>query len=658
MDFENKAPEWKAEGVEPAEELKEKGFMAGYKPPAEYFNYLFNRISACISEVQSVVSEITKNIKEHIEDLENPHKVKAKHIGLGNVDNTKDEDKCVKHATTSDTADKANNDSEGNKIAEYYASKEEVKDVTVSDSVTGKNPTAQNSTSAPLIYGKFKGYTEQTQYSGKNKFKPEESGTHWQCTAAVAEDNKITLTNTATSGVAYARVGTFDFKANKTYTISVKDATNLKHYTFFKAGTSESASIAYTSGTATVTPTADIETELIVYMDDISDSGKTTSLYIQIEEDSTATEYEPYVGGTASPNPDYPQEINSLAKDGAIEVKTCGKNIFGGLALAQALVASGSKNVVLDESTKTVEYRHNTNSSDSEKRSLFSEFKENTQYTFILTGVHSDVQTGSASYVTNLSIHYKDGTIKQLTLSDTGAYELVYTSLEDKSIDYLRYGWAEAETNTLYYERCGIFEGVITVEEFTAYEETTASIPIDAPLYEGDYIEVYADGSGKLYKKFMNFNPTTIEGVTTNNVPSAYSKLSKGNCKARATALCNYLTVDASGATTSFNFGNNAEGNFSHVFIRVVGLTTKEEYQTWLDEHSDLEIVYELTTPVEYELTADQVAEFKKLYTFDEVTNVFCDGEVEIQYYKNNGNGEAVSGIQKQVDGIKNSVAN
>ncbi len=37
---------------------------------------------------------------------------------------------------------------------------------------------------------------------------------------------------------------------------------------------------------------------------------------IQIESGTTATDYEPYVGGTASPNPDYPQEINSVGDKG------------------------------------------------------------------------------------------------------------------------------------------------------------------------------------------------------------------------------------------------------------------------------------------------------------------------------------------------------
>lgn len=48
---------------------------------------------------------------------------------------------------------------------------------------------------------------------------------------------------------------------------------------------------------------------------------------IQIEKGSTATSYEPYVGGQPSPSPDYPQEIKSVVNP---TVKVCGENLYPG----------------------------------------------------------------------------------------------------------------------------------------------------------------------------------------------------------------------------------------------------------------------------------------------------------------------------------------
>lgn len=58
MDFEKKAPEWKATGTEPPESLKESGFQAGYKPPAAIFNWFWNCVSSCLKELQEKVKMI------------------------------------------------------------------------------------------------------------------------------------------------------------------------------------------------------------------------------------------------------------------------------------------------------------------------------------------------------------------------------------------------------------------------------------------------------------------------------------------------------------------------------------------------------------------------------------------------------------------------
>lgn len=54
MAFEKKVPDWLAEGVEPPESLKESGFTAGYKPPADYFNWFWHGIGEAVKELQSM----------------------------------------------------------------------------------------------------------------------------------------------------------------------------------------------------------------------------------------------------------------------------------------------------------------------------------------------------------------------------------------------------------------------------------------------------------------------------------------------------------------------------------------------------------------------------------------------------------------------------
>lgn len=53
-----------------------------------------------------------------------------------------------------------------------------------------------------------------------------------------------------------------------------------------------------------------------------------TSIGIMVEAGSTATAYEPYTGGIPSPNPDYPQPLESVGDSGAVSVTAAGKNLL------------------------------------------------------------------------------------------------------------------------------------------------------------------------------------------------------------------------------------------------------------------------------------------------------------------------------------------
>lgn len=91
LNFDNELPEWKNEGVEPSDDLKEKGFMGGYKPPATVFNWFWSKVQKCINELQT-------KLKSHANNTNNPHMVTKGQLGLGNVDNTSDENKPVSTA--------------------------------------------------------------------------------------------------------------------------------------------------------------------------------------------------------------------------------------------------------------------------------------------------------------------------------------------------------------------------------------------------------------------------------------------------------------------------------------------------------------------------------------------------------------------------------
>jgi hypothetical protein len=53
--FSQQLPEWDNTGVEPSSAKKTAGWLANEKPPAEWFNWFFNRVYNCISEIRTAV---------------------------------------------------------------------------------------------------------------------------------------------------------------------------------------------------------------------------------------------------------------------------------------------------------------------------------------------------------------------------------------------------------------------------------------------------------------------------------------------------------------------------------------------------------------------------------------------------------------------------
>lgn len=533
------------------------------------------------------------------------------------------------------------------------------KELPLSKTTQGTNPTIKDSTKAPLIYGKFAGYTDQKTMSGKNLLNATLETTKQNGVTCTANgDGTYTLNGTATHDVFF-KVGRMTLKAGKTYkNVSTPKGGGSGIYSAYFAISGESYTYDYGEGKVF---SFDSDKTNALFVININTGVVCNNLVfkpmVTTDIEATYDDFEPYCGGIPSPNPDYPQEIQGLGDSGSVEVKTTGKNIFGGIKLAQALVNSGSTNVVLDESAGTVTYGYNTNYTNDKKRKIFSNFKENTQYTVILNG--NLTNTGVPICVTNLAFKYTDGITELINVKTDGNYNISISSKAGKSVDSILYSYVDGDTNVLYYDKCGIFEGVITVDDFEPYTETTANIPITSPLYDGDYLEVYADGSGKLYRKYKRFVPTTVKDVI-NSLGCRFS-LDGVYCKNTLTSYSNYFTpydynVHANNHDGTFVFGNNSSGAYSDVYAKIDGLTTKEEYQAWLDEHNDLEFVYELTKPLEEPLTAEQVEQFKQLYTFDNVTNVFCDGGTTVRYYVNNDCGDTVGMLQEQITNIKNDL--
>ncbi|WP_239079718.1 hypothetical protein [Listeria seeligeri] len=79
---------WEAVGTKPPESTIENGWLAGTKPPADWFNWYFNSTYQALKEIQELVA-LNADLISHTSNSSNPHQVTKTQIGLSAVDNVK-----------------------------------------------------------------------------------------------------------------------------------------------------------------------------------------------------------------------------------------------------------------------------------------------------------------------------------------------------------------------------------------------------------------------------------------------------------------------------------------------------------------------------------------------------------------------------------------
>lgn len=213
----------------------------------------------------------------------------------------------------------------------------------------GSDIVLDNTAEAPFNVLRHKGNATQQTYSGKNLLSldknPPSANTNMTVTHGV---NDLKIVAATTTGAQYATIQ-INLDATKTYTLSgigkkiVKGADGRPYIQVRWRGSNDNGStwtawenIIYetnpTQGTAypfsgSFTGYARYQIAFYNNANTPVTVGETTEYYdLQLEVGSQATDYEIFVGGTASPNPDYPQDIKLLTGDSTIAIDDGGDN--------------------------------------------------------------------------------------------------------------------------------------------------------------------------------------------------------------------------------------------------------------------------------------------------------------------------------------------
>lgn len=196
-----------------------------------------------------------------------------------------------------------------------------------------------------LIKFTKEGKTEQKTYTGKNLFYDTPSSTTSNgITLTKNSDGSFTLNGTTTG------VSIFVFRLPKalpagTYTFSIEGSDNIPGEVFLRARDNNGAMVETQSqvngnNTTQNSHTFTCKKDISIVAINITRAGITFNnfvIYPQLEKGTTATKFEPYVGATPSPNPNYPQEIENIkGVENIIKVKPrTTKEINGLKAISQ-----------------------------------------------------------------------------------------------------------------------------------------------------------------------------------------------------------------------------------------------------------------------------------------------------------------------------------
>lgn len=154
----------------------------------------------------------------------------------------------------------------------------------------------------------------------------------------------------------------------------------------------------------------------------------------------------------------------------ALRIGSASKNLCGGdllLTNCKNYIANGEVDTVNKTFTFLASAQTFTNTG-AFTGSLTGKFKENTRYTIILTGK----KTSMTSRVLNMRVYYSDSTYDNLSLPEGAEANVKYTFAfvtdSGKTVTSI-IKTNNSGTSILYYDECGVFEGVLTAQDFVSW---------------------------------------------------------------------------------------------------------------------------------------------------------------------------------------------
>ena len=498
------------------------------------------------------------------------------------------------------------------------------------------------------------GRTEQVQTTGAQLINTQGAGNSrgvdWVFDKGVVTFSGVTV-NTSTSRVHCA--------------VNVKDVMEIGKTYFVKSFT-----VGIESDVAVEKPSGEIYTReytpdgtetgirIRALVDKSKDAGIEIDLtaYVAITENERLSSWEPYTGGKPSPSPEYPQEIVSVGESGNITVEVGGKNLLTG----RLYFTNYSNDIpyVRNENEVTLPYAP---SIESFGIGYVVPCKPGVQYTFSVTNPNKNWWLGIAEYenfeqaksILN-KIGYQYGSEKS---------SIKYTAVGNGVLVCMIAGkWTDGKTTIHECTESELLQLEIG-SEATTYDppripqtltlQTPNGLPGVPVSKDGNYTD--ADGQQWVCDEIDLERGKYVQRVVIENISGGWelkpssdisgrflqSRLTNTFQTAVKTAVCNIANFVSWGAPTNDIYAFALNKKVIYFSPPKGAEITAEELNAKLNSLSfPVVVVGELATPIERDLTPEEIAAYKALRTYGPTTVVSNDAgaEMEITYRKDKKN--------------------
>lgn len=360
---------------------------------------------------------------------------------------------------------------------------------------------------------------------------------------------------------------------------------------------------------------------------------------IMLNAGTTALPWEPYTGGQPSPNPDYPQEIVSVGDDGEI-----GVNVYGG-------------NLLTDTTEKVISGDIGTNVNNVSARYIIVADKNLLDKELIFS-FDSDSNIGKdfvcqTNATTDEKSNWSAETVKQI-VKGRNYFPLAKTFDEIPENNIINFyvhlrvyeELDEAIQFTISNPMLNIGSTALPFEPYKQPQSLIVSTPDGLPGIPVSSGGNYTDGNGQRwvcdevdFKRGKYVKRTELLHITDFSEVSNPTHTDMGNTECNIqilghypdvqnmshvnSSMCDSFIYSAIGDYERFAIGSDAE---LRVYFTLNGVLSREEFIAKMEEISPT-ILFPLATPIETDLTPEQITAYQSLHTNYSTTTVMNDSD-------------------------------